>query len=494
MAEPEIDPVPFVNFGGNQRWYARRYQPRSEAELLDILGRHPGRTIKAIGSGHSWSGVAAGADIVLDMSAFDRVEPTTYDGHDIVRVGAGCRLQDLLDRLHAATDRTLPTLGAIKRQTISGAISTGTHGSGKQSLSHFATRVRMAVFDPQSGEPVIREFTEGPELLAARCGLGCLGIIVSVDLPTVPKYLAEETVRPCTGIDDAIRRFADHPLTNFLWSPYSWRMMAFERRVSDRTALSPGDRLKARLQRLRQLVMIDIVFHLLVLACRKLGRSGLKVLFTVTSSAMPKGRTRIDDSEHILTINHHYFRHEEMEVFVSEPRLAEAAEFLRVAVEAFADRRSPVRPEFQRYLLEAGLEDDIDAVSGSYVHHYPLFFRRVLPEDTLISMAASLEEPVYSISLFTYDAPSGRDSYYAFCSLVARVLRKRVDARLHWGKHFPLRHDDIAGLYPRFDEFRSLCRTYDRDGVLRNAYSRRVLGLPPGRPEMAMQAGGEMSA
>ena len=46
MAEPEIDPVAFVNFGGNQRWYARRYRPRSEAELLDILGRHPGRTIK----------------------------------------------------------------------------------------------------------------------------------------------------------------------------------------------------------------------------------------------------------------------------------------------------------------------------------------------------------------------------------------------------------------------------------------------------------------
>lgn len=493
MAEPEIDPEPFVNFGGNQKWYARRYRPRSEAELLDILGRHPARTVKAIGSGHSWSGIAAGADIVLDMSALDRVEPTILDGRDIVRVGAGCRLQDLLDRLHAATDRTLPTLGAIKKQTVSGAISTGTHGSGKQSLSHFVTGVRMAVFDPQSGKPVIREFVEGPELEAARCSLGCLGIIVSVDLTTVPKYLAEETVRWCAGIDDAMGRFADQPLTNFLWSPYSWRMMAFERRVSDRTALSPGDRLKARLQRLRQLVMLDIVFHLLVIACRKLGRTGLKVFFTVAMSTVPKGRTRIDDSEHILTINHHYFRHEEMEIFVAEPQLAEAAEFLRVAVEVFADRKSPVRPEFQGYLDKAGVADDIDTVSGTYVHHYPLFFRRVLPEDTLLSTAASREGPTYSISLFTYDAPSDRGTYYAFCSLVARVLRKLVDARLHWGKHFPLQHDDIAGLYPRLEEFRALCRTYDRDGVLRNAYSRRVLNLPPGRPKAPAQTGGEPS-
>lgn len=493
MAEPEIDPEPFVNFGGNQKWYARRYRPRSEAELLDILERHPGRTIKAIGSGHSWSGIAAGADIVLDMSALDGVEPTTHDGLDIVRVGAGCRLQNLLDRLHATTDRTLPTLGAIKKQTISGAISTGTHGSGKQSLSHFVTRVRMAVFEPQSGKPVIREFVEGPELEAARCSLGCLGIIVSVDLATVPKYLAEETVRWCDGIEDAMGRFADHPLTNFLWSPYSWRMMAFERRVSDRTTLSPGDRLKARLQRLRQLVMLDIVFHLLVIACRKLGRTGLKVFFTVAMSTVPKGRTRVDDSERILTINHHYFRHEEMEIFVGESQLAEAAAFLRLAVEVFADRKSPVRPEFQRYLSKAGFGDDIDDMAGTYVHHYPLFFRRVLPEDTMISTAASRKEPICSISLFTYDAPSDRDTYYAFSSLVARVLRKLVEARLHWGKHFPLQYEDIAGLYPRLEEFRTLCGNHDPDGVLRNAYSRRVLGLSPGRPKAAAQAGGELS-
>ncbi len=127
------------------------------------------------------------------------------------------------------------------------------------------------------------------------------------------------------------------------------------------------------------------------------------------------------------------------------------------------------------------------------MHHYPLFFRRVLPEDTLISMAASREAPIYSISLFTYDAPSDRDTYYAFCSLVARVLRTLVDARLHWGKHFPLQYDDIAGLYPRLEKFRALCRTYDPDGVLRNAYNRRVLGLPPGRPTAAAQTGGELS-
>ena len=68
-----------VNFGGNQRWYARVLRPTSEAELLQILARHGGSTVKALGSGHSWSSIGADTDIALDMSAFAGVEPVTAD-------------------------------------------------------------------------------------------------------------------------------------------------------------------------------------------------------------------------------------------------------------------------------------------------------------------------------------------------------------------------------------------------------------------------------
>lgn len=465
-----------VNFGGNQRWYARVLRPTSEAELLDILARHAGSTVKALGSGHSWSSIGADSDIALDMSAFAGVEAITEDV-SIVRVGADCRLQDLLDRLHAMSDRTLPTLGAIKKQTISGAIATGTHGSGRPSLSHFVVRLRAAVFDPDTGAPVIREFAAGPELLAARCGLGCLGIVVSVDLPTVPKYLVADTTRRCSSLAEAQALFAENPLTNFLWLPYTWTVVAFERRVvADRTQ-SPGQRLKARFFRLFSFIMLDIVFHLLVIAVRRFGRAGIGLLFRIVPHTMPTNRTRIDESTEVLTFNHHFFRHEEMELFVAERHLGRATEFLRAAVEAFSQAGSPALAALRAQVSEAGLPDDVAGFAGSYVHHYPLFFRRVPPEETMVSMAASMDEPVYSISIFTYDAPGRRASYYAFCSLVARVLLRRVGARLHWGKHFPLEHADIAPLYPQLEEFRALCRHYDRAGTFRNGYTFRVLGL-----------------
>ena len=92
-------------------------------------------------------------------------------------------------------------------------------------------------------------------------------------------------------------------------------------------------------------------------------------------------------------------------------------------------------------------------------------------------MASSTDEPLFSISVFTYCAPQKRKAYYAYCGFLARAFLHLFKARLHWGKHFPLEHADIAPLYPRLEEFRALCRRYDRAGMFRNGYTFRVLGL-----------------
>ena len=56
-------------------------------------------------------------------------------------------------------------------------------------------------------------------------------------------------------------------------------------------------------------------------------------------------------------------------------------------------------------------------------------------------------------------------------------MNKLFGARLHWGKHFPLSAVEIARLYPDLDTFRQICRNRDPDGVFRNDYTRRVLGV-----------------
>ena len=120
------------NFGGNVRWSpARYYQPRTEQKLLSILQKHQGEQIRAVASRHSWSPIAATPGITIDLKALTGVEVHS----DHVWLDAGCTIQRALDHLRRQ-GWTLSTLGAIKRQTIAGAISTGTHGSGHPGLSH----------------------------------------------------------------------------------------------------------------------------------------------------------------------------------------------------------------------------------------------------------------------------------------------------------------------------------------------------------------------
>ena len=225
-----------VNFGGNQAWSSRLYQPRSEQQVLDILARHGGDTIRALGSLHSWSGVAAGADISLDLSALDQVEPYTENGESFVRVGAGCKLQDLLDRVHATTDRTMPTLGAIKKQAIAGAASTATHGSGRPSLSHFVSKVRIAAYDPVNRHSenlrIHRRRRAQSRPLRARLHGDCS----VARLATVPKYQVTEIVRPYHDVADILAAYNEWPLTQFILMPHSWGALAYHRKRAEGTA------------------------------------------------------------------------------------------------------------------------------------------------------------------------------------------------------------------------------------------------------------------
>ena len=466
-----------VNFGGNQRWYTRRYRPTSEAQVIELLERHSEGSIRIVGSRHSWSGIAADADVTLDMRMLDNIEPITINGEHFVRVGAGCLLKGLLAQLHSRTDRTLPTLGAVLRQTVSGAISTGTHGSGRQSLSHFVARIRAAVFSTETGRPEIREFTGGPELLAARCGLGCMGVILSVDLPTIPKFKIAETAQVHATIEDILRIYADRPLTQFVWFPYGWTWVAFERAPVPHPQQSSVSTFKTWFFRAYNLLWLDIIFHLCVHGVRLAGNRATKAYFKLAPRLLLKDIERIDEAHRVLTLRHHYFRHEEMEMFVKQSDIANAAEFLRITTEVFAGSEIRLSSEFKEQLKQIDCVDELRGLRGSYTHHYPLFFRRVLPEQALISMAASAEEPLFSISIFTYCPARKREAYYAFCGFLAKALLKLFKARLHWGKHFPLDYADIAPLYPRLEEFRHLCRVADPRGVLRNKYTARVLAL-----------------
>jgi FAD/FMN-containing dehydrogenase len=487
-----------ANFGRNLRFRPRHYYaPRTEDEVLEILDRHADGKIRVVASLHSWSCAAVCEDVIIDLRHFQGVQVSREDetGDCRATVGGGTTIKRLLRELRRH-HVTMPTLGAITEQTIAGAVSTGTHGSGRHSLSHYIEQVRVAAYDPQTGRATIYTWSDGPELLAARCAVGCMGIVLSLRFRCIPRYYVVEVPRPCSSLSDVLAGEADWPLQQFVLLPWSWKFFAIQRRVATEPAEQRRNGL-APLYRLYSLLYIDVGFHLLVkllvrLHWARLQRFAFRCLFPRMFFFM--GRTIVDHSEEALILEHELFRHLEMELFVPARHVGAAVDFVRQVLTVFAGQADDVEQQWSARLKQLGLHEKLRAGHGEFTFHYPLFFRRVLSEDTLISMASAraseasarmgetsaprgvtAAEPYYTISFFNYARPYR--NFFPFAEFLAESMTRLFAARPHWGKHFPLKHSDVEARYPALPEFRELCRQVDPRGVFRNEYVNEVLGF-----------------
>jgi FAD/FMN-containing dehydrogenase len=345
-------------------------------------------------------------------------------------------------------------VGLVSEQSLAGAISTATHGSGRHSLSHYVSGVRLAVHDPATGEPVIRTIASGPELAAARCSLGLVGLMLSVQVPVRRQYFVEEHLRQYGSLEEVLAAEEQYPIQQFYLLPWRWTWLAQHRRET------PGPRSwHAPLYRAYWFTFIDIGLHIALLLMVQVLRSPALVraffrwlvLLTVI-----RGWRVVDRSQDQLIMEHELFRHIEIELFVSRTKLAEAL---------------------------AHVQESICQAVDDYTHHYAICIRKVLPDDTLISMtspagngaSAAMSEAGYAISLISYARPSERAGFFRFADKLARTMGERFAARPHWGKYCPLDRTQAQRLYPGLDEFRRTVRQLDPEGRFRNDWTSRVV-------------------
>lgn len=460
-----------VNFGRNVQFTPRlNYHPRTEDEVLAILNRHSRGTIRVVGALHSWSPAVVSDDVAIDLRHFRSVSvETTSTGLMSVVVGAGCRIKHLLQELHRKSEWTLPSLGLIIEQAVGGAISTATHGSGKSSLSHYVMEVRVASYDPMTGEARIYTWGENdPELRAARCALGCMGILLAVRFRCVPRYDVQEVMHSCDTLGEVLAGENQFPLQQFYLVPH--RDTFFVQRRFARPELQARG-WRAKLFRAWWFLGIDVALHLIIFSLVR-GIKSPRITRWFFRCVLPKlvlkNVTVVDRAERMLVMEHELFRHLEIELFVSAKHLAGAVALTQATLTTFAgcetDLSSIPTDELRSELLQH---------KGTFTHHYPVTFRRVLPDDTFLSMTADAQEPWYAISFITYAEP--RDPFLVMARFLARVMGREFAARPHWGKFFPLDAQEVAAIYPRLPEFRTLCNRVDPHGVFRNAFTRQVI-------------------
>ena len=461
------------NFGGNQVLKpSSAYTPANEQEVLQILDKHRGQRIRAVGSLHSWSDAILGDDVMLDLRRLNDVQLQPDGDQFVATVGAGCQIKRLLKEL-ARDGATLHSLGLITEQTIAGAISTGTHGSGRHSMSHYVEEVRLARYDDSTGQAIIEEISAGEQLRAARCSLGSLGIILSVKLRCRAQYNVQEHFTESRRLADVLNAESSFPLQQFYLIPWRWSYFIQHRREVDR----PRSRL-ARLYRLYWLGVMDYGLHMQILFLKRVLRSRRLLRFAfrrIVSAFLILNWKVTDRSSSMLVMKHEAFRHIEIELFVPRDQLADALRFTYEVIKVAVGRDSTLSANNQRRIEGLGMQDALAGLHDQYCHHYPICVRRVLPDDTLISMASGGEQDWYALSFISYAKPARRAGFFLFANFMAQSMSQLFHARPHWGKVCPLEANELTSLYPRFDDFRTVCNTLDSQGVFQNDWTAELL-------------------
>jgi hypothetical protein len=462
------------NFGRNIRFEpAAFWDPASEAELIEQLNERPSGPVRVVASGHAWSPLIETEGAAVSLRRLDSIQLIRHaDGRVSAEIGAGCQIKQVLAELNRH-GLTLPTLGLITEQRIAGAISTGTHGSGRSSLSHYVEAVRVVRFDPAAHAWVTETIDSGDALLAARCSLGCLGIITSVRMPCRPQYFIDEQWLGYATIEDVLSQLDEFPLQQFFLIPHRWTWIAQHRREAG-GAVTRGP--LAWLYRLYFHVTFDWGMHFaILLGARYLrSRSLTRLLCRTLPAFVIRGWTVRDRSDRQLVMEHELFRHLETELFVRESRVAEASRFVTAVLRVADGADSDAAAVFRERLEALGEWNRLAELRGRFTHHYPICFRRVLPDDTLISMTAGSDEPWQSISFITYVEP--RDDFYAVMEFLGRTMAALFGARPHWGKQVPGDPARAADLYPQMDQFRALATQSDPVQRCQNAFTRAILG------------------
>jgi FAD-linked oxidoreductase len=427
--------VPTKNWAGNQRCLpAQVHEPKFTDEVAAIVrnAAEIGDRVKVIGGAHSFTDTAMTDGHLLSLDAMDQV--LAVDGLDVT-VQAGIRLRDLNNRL-ADLGLALPNLGDIDTQSIAGAISTATHGTGVD-LANLATNVVGLEIVSGDGTILRADEQHEPELLrVARVGVGALGIVTEVTLRCVPAFNlhAVETIEKLADVIadfGNVMRSTDH--VEFYLMPGARRCQ-----VKRNTRTEDAPRPQSTLGYVRdKWIGENLAFGTVCRVGRRFPTLAPKVAKLVMSSAAE--RDVIDRSDRVFCSPRHV-RFVEMEYGVPFDAVPDA-----IGRIVDLTSRLPYPPMF------------------------PIEVRSSRGDNIPLSTANGRDSGWIAVHQYI-GVP-----YEAYFQGVEQIMND-YDGRPHWGKlHFQSSFT-LAHRYPEWDTFQTWRAKLDPKGTFRNAYLDRVLG------------------
>ena len=419
-----------------------RATPRTEVMVRDLqhvqeLCRMTATSegaLKVVGSGHSFTAIAQATDVLVRVDRLTGLQSVDR-GSGRVWVGAGTPLH-VLGPLLARAGLALTNMGDIDRQTIAGAVSTGTHGTGSTytGLAGQLTGVELVTADGA----VRRYGRDDREWGGVALSLGALGIVTAVQIQCVPSFLLCAHEQPdrldsvLASLDETVDA-ADH--FEFYWFPHTDRVQT---------------------------------------------KTNTRLPHDAARDPLPAWRARLDDDLLSNTVFDGVNR-----LLTRAPRLTPAANqvaaralsartYTDTSYDVFATRRT-VRFRESEYSLPRAAVPDLLRTLRMWCDRYdaripfPVEVRFAAADDLWLSTAYGRESGY--VAVHQYHRRDHRRYFEAFWAML-----RDHDARPHWGKMHDLEADELRSRYPRFDDFLALRDDLDPGRVFSNPYLDHVLG------------------
>jgi len=421
---------------------SRVIMAEDEMAIADAIthASHDGATpIRVPGTGHSFTPIVITDGSLINIDRHEGIiDADAATGR--VRVKAGTKIADLGAPLLEA-GLALANQGDINKQSIAGAVSTGTHGTGV-TLGSVSSQVVGLKLVTAGGDVIEANADENRDVFdAGRVSIGALGVLSELTLQCVPAYtLSEMTGRMKAEamfeqLDTLVR---DNRHFEFFWFPFADDVLIKTLNITDEPArpVRPAGS--------------DFEDRVMTFCCE------LSRVFPFLRGPLQRFLTRNSGAEMLGARE-----------FTGKAKI-------RHAYQAFPSERN-VRFNKMEYAvpIEHGpdcvreIADHMRKNGGNFL--FPLEYRTIKGDDMWLSPFYGRDS--VTISLHQYARQPYRRLFDG-----AEAIFRAYGGRPHWGKLHTLTARELAPLYPRWDDFQTVRKRLDPEGIFLTPYLARLFG------------------
>jgi FAD-linked oxidoreductase len=408
--------------------------PKDEAELAAAM-RQAKAPVRSPGAGHSFTPLNATDGTLIDLAAFHGRRGVDHERR-VVTFGAATPIW-MAGPLAHSVGYALKNQGDVDRQTLGGAVGTGTHGTGPTfgSLSAEVAGFRLMQAD---GNVVECTASENPEIFAAgRCAMGLFGVMTEISMHMRPAsgLVEREFLLP---VDELFARLdeliAGSLHFEFFWFPYADKAIC---KTLNETREGLGAPQSAE-----------------ELFAAGEGGDAVTAALSAAFAVLPHAPVLLGPAHRTFT------------------RLLTGAGRIGWSHEIFPTAR-PFKFTEMEYAVPAeqgpsAVKEVVATIRKRRINTgFPVEYRTVAADDVWLS-------PFYERPSATIAVHQSRHASDVELFAASEAVFRAHDGRPHWGKKHTRTAAELAGLYPRYGHFCELRRKLDPDGKFLNPYLRTL--------------------